>query len=138
MALDKSVASGKRFGARYGRKVRHTFSKIEAEQRKAHKCPYCHEQKVTRLAVGIWTCKKCNSKFTGRAYTIPKKVIIKEEVSKREEVEIEEEKTEETEDEEKPQKYKEIKAESDEVEEQPELEDEEIEKPKKAKKKKEY
>ena len=32
MALDKSVSSGKRFGSRYGRKVRHKFSKIEAEQ----------------------------------------------------------------------------------------------------------
>lgn len=135
MVLDKAVASGKRFGARYGRKVRHKFSRIEAEQRKAHKCPYCHEPKVTRIAVGIWTCKKCNSKFTGRAYTIPKKVIIKKEISKREEVELEEEKAEKTE--EKPQKYKEKKVGSDDVEEQAELKEEKIAKPKKAKKKKE-
>jgi len=123
MALDKSVASGKRFGARYGRKVRHTFSKIEAEQHKAHKCPYCHELKVSRLAVGIWQCKKCNSKFTGKAYTIPKKVVIKEEVSKKDQVMIEEEETTKTEvpEDEKPQKYKEERVEVE--DEQPELEE---------------
>ena len=76
MVLEKTVASGKRFGTRYGRRIRHKFSKIEAEQKKGHKCPYCHEPKVRRVAAGIWNCTKCKSKFTGRAYTIPKKVII--------------------------------------------------------------
>ena len=110
MVLEKTVASGKRFGARYGRRIRHKFSKIEAEQRKGHKCPYCHEPRVKRIASGIWNCTKCNTKFTGRAYTIPKKVIIKEEAAKEGIVEIREEKEEKKEaKEEKPQKYKENK-----------------------------
>jgi large subunit ribosomal protein L37Ae len=111
MATEKVAAAGKRFGVRYGRSIRYKFSKIEAEQKKGHKCPYCHEPKVGRLAVGIWQCSKCKSKFTGRAYTIPKKVIIKEEAPQEEIIAgIEEDKAEEKE-EEKPQKYKEKKVE---------------------------
>lgn len=111
MALDKTVSSGKRFGSRYGRRLRHKFAKIEAEQKKGHKCPYCSEPKVKRVAAGIWLCKKCNSKFTGRAYTVPKKVIIRAEAVKEEIEEFkEEEKTEEKKpEEEKPKKYKEKK-----------------------------
>jgi len=105
MVLDKTVASGKRFGARYGRRIRHKFSKIEAEQRKGHKCPYCHEPKVKRVSLGIWNCTKCKSKFTGRAYTLPKKVIIQEEASKEKIVKVTEEKIEKKE--EKAEKYKE-------------------------------
>ena len=111
MALDKSLSSAKRFGARYGRKVRHRFAKIESEQKKAHKCPYCGEPKVKRIAAGIWNCKKCSAKFTGKAYTIPKKVIIRAAAAAgREEIEAmeeQEEVQEEMPDEEKPQKYKE-------------------------------
>jgi len=111
MKLEKSLASGKRFGARYGRRVRHKFSKVESEQKRAHKCPYCSDFKVRRLAVGIWSCSKCGAKFTGRAYTIPKKVIIKEEVAKEEVIakEKKEEKKEKKPGEEKPKKYKERK-----------------------------
>ena len=72
----------KRFGARYGGGVKHDFAKIEALQRKKYKCPYCHSFKVKRIAVGIWHCRKCNAKFTGKAYTVPKKVVIKEEIKK--------------------------------------------------------
>ncbi|MBI2652557.1 hypothetical protein HYX00_03780, partial [Candidatus Woesearchaeota archaeon] len=53
-------------------------SKIETEQRKLHKCPYCHKIAVKRIAVGIWNCKKCNVKFTGKAYSVSKKIITKE------------------------------------------------------------
>lgn len=110
MARDRTLSSAKRFGSRYGRRVRHKFAKVEAEQKKAHKCPYCSEPKVKRVAAGIWECRKCGSKFTGRAYTVPKKVVIKEEAAKEEFVEEEkEEKKEEgkKEEEEKPKKYKE-------------------------------
>ncbi|MEK6827838.1 MAG: 50S ribosomal protein L37ae [Nanoarchaeota archaeon] len=72
------LGSVKRFGARYGRKLKVKFSKIEIEQRKLHKCPYCNKTAVKRMAVGIWNCKKCNAKFTGKAYSISKKIIIKE------------------------------------------------------------
>jgi ribosomal protein L37AE/L43A len=28
--------------------------------------------RVKRVAVGIWFCKKCKAKFTGKAYTLAK------------------------------------------------------------------
>ena len=80
MKIEEKVGLGsvKRFGARYGRKLKVKFSKIETEQRKFHKCPYCNKVAVKRVAVGIWNCKKCNAKFTGKAYSVSKKIIIKE------------------------------------------------------------
>ena len=72
------LGSVKRFGARYGRKLKLKFSKIETEQRKLHKCPYCNKTAVKRVAVGIWHCRKCNAKFTGKAYSISRKITAKE------------------------------------------------------------
>ncbi|MBN2111546.1 50S ribosomal protein L37ae [Candidatus Woesearchaeota archaeon] len=111
MALEKELTSGRRFGSRYGRRMRHKFSKVEAEQRKSHKCPYCSDDKVKRVSAGIWNCKKCGSVFTGRAYTVPKKIVLKEEVKKEVIEEVEEEKTKKKK-EEKPKKYKENKKEA--------------------------
>jgi len=68
----------KRFGARYGSKVKQKYGKIEAMQKEKSKCPYCNAPKTKRVAVGIWNCKKCGAKFTGKAYSI-KKSIKKEE-----------------------------------------------------------
>lgn len=67
----KAYGSVKRFGARYGRKLKHKVGKIEAERRKSM-CPYCSSKNIVREAAGIWTCKKCKSKFTGRAYNVRK------------------------------------------------------------------
>ena len=79
-AEEKSgLGSAKRFGARYGRKLKIRFSKIETEQRKLHKCPYCNKIAVKRIAVGIWNCRKCSAKFTGKAYSVTKKITLKEE-----------------------------------------------------------
>jgi|TARA_B100002003_G_scaffold149320_1_gene138433 large subunit ribosomal protein L37Ae len=80
MVIKEKLGSAKRFGARYGRKTKEKFAKVEKEQRKLHKCPYCNNIKVKRIAVGIWNCKKCNAKFAGKAYSIRKKIITKEEV----------------------------------------------------------
>jgi large subunit ribosomal protein L37Ae len=92
--IDK-LGSAKRFGSRYGTKTKHKFAKIEKEQRKKHKCPYCHYTAVRRLALGIWLCKKCDSKFTGKAYTIAKPVIPKGIAKEKVEQSTEEEKVEE-------------------------------------------
>lgn len=70
MAIKHRPGSVKRFGARYGRGVKLKFGTIEAEQRRDHICPYCRAVRVRRVAVGIWKCRKCGSKFTGRAYTV--------------------------------------------------------------------
>ena len=34
--------------------------------------PYCNYEKVKRLFIGVWNCKKCGAKFSGKAYTIGK------------------------------------------------------------------
>ena len=78
----KNLGSVKRFGARYGRRVKHKLAEIEAVQKGKHTCPYCRAPKVKRMAAGIWECKKCESKFTGRAYSIRKSVIKEEEKEK--------------------------------------------------------
>ena len=95
MKTKENLGSVKRFGARYGRKLKLKFSKIETEQRKLHKCPYCNKTAVKRIAVGIWSCKKCNAKFTGKAYSISKKIIIKEITAPQEEQLVIKEETEE-------------------------------------------
>jgi large subunit ribosomal protein L37Ae len=68
----KQLGSIKRFGTRYGRTNKHKLAAIENEQKRAHACPVCHYDKVTRLSNGIWTCTKCKAKFTSRAYAITK------------------------------------------------------------------
>jgi large subunit ribosomal protein L37Ae len=77
--LTSNSLSAKRFGPRYGRTNKEKFSKIENEQRKLHKCPYCSYTQVKRVAVGIWQCRKCNARFTGGAYSIEKKTFEEEE-----------------------------------------------------------
>ncbi|PIY60722.1 50S ribosomal protein L37ae [Candidatus Woesearchaeota archaeon CG_4_10_14_0_8_um_filter_47_5] len=63
----------KRFGVRYGRGVKQKFADVEVHQKKPQKCPYCNNTAgVKRIAVGIWHCKRCSSKFTGGAYYLAK------------------------------------------------------------------
>jgi len=77
--MKSKLGSAKRFGARYGRTVKHNLAKIEKMQREATKCPFCLYNKVKRVAMGIYTCKKCEAKFASRAYTIaPIKEILQE------------------------------------------------------------
>lgn len=83
MAKILKLGSTKRFGARYGRSVKEKLAEIEKEQRKKHKCPYCNQFKVKRVAVGIWYCRKCKTKFAGKAYSLKEK-IFDEEVSEEE------------------------------------------------------
>ena len=64
----KKVKSAGKFGARYGKTIRGKVAAIEAVQRRKHKCPYCERFTVRRVAAGIWECKKCHAKFTGKAY----------------------------------------------------------------------
>jgi large subunit ribosomal protein L37Ae len=90
MAKNKGIGSVKRYGPRYGRRVKHKLAKIEAVQKGKQKCPYCSAERVKRLSTGIWICRKCDSKFTGKAYSI-KKIIIKEEEEKAPESKAEEE-----------------------------------------------
>lgn len=60
--------SAKRYGVRYGRRLRDKVGKIEAEKRNSNICPFCHYKRVSRVAAGIWLCNKCSVKFADRAY----------------------------------------------------------------------
>ena len=62
--------STNRFGARYGRRIKDLFYSIEKEEKQKHKCPYCTYKQTKRVAKGIFVCKKCKSKFTGKAYVM--------------------------------------------------------------------
>ncbi len=67
--------SAKRYGVRYGRKLREKVGKIEQVRRETNVCPYCkYEQQLKRLSAGIFHCLKCNTKFTGRAYYVGRKL----------------------------------------------------------------
>ena len=66
----KMAGSSKRFGARYGRKIRARIEKIESELKKKHLCPSCQKQRVKRIAKGIWGCRKCGATFAAKAYKI--------------------------------------------------------------------
>ncbi len=83
MAQKNVYGSVKRFGARYGRRLREKLGKIEQEQHKLHRCPYCQFVKAKRVSVGIWECRKCESKFTNKAYTVgklnPIKIVVQTE-----------------------------------------------------------
>lgn len=77
---DKKTGSVKRFGPRYGNTVKARLGKIEAEQKKNHKCPYCTYEQVKQDSVGIFICNKCGAKFASKAYTIAKIAPIKTKV----------------------------------------------------------
>lgn len=84
MVETEKYGSVKRFGPRYGRTLKERFGKIETEQRKKQKCPYCSALKVKRIAIGIWGCKKCGAKFTGKAYSVSKKITFEEKTPEQE------------------------------------------------------
>lgn len=63
--MPRKNKSSKRFGSRYGSKIRKNVD--EAESRDNYKCPECGG-KLEREAAGVWKCKSCNTKMTGGAY----------------------------------------------------------------------
>ena len=70
--MAKKTKTLKGVGSRYGRTVRQRMESIRRLQKAKYKCPYCSAQKVAQESIGIWECKKCGAKFTGKAYTISK------------------------------------------------------------------
>ena len=64
----KKVGSTGRFGPRYGTTVKQKLLEVEKKQKKKYKCPSCQKIAVKRLAKGIWSCKICMHKFSGKAY----------------------------------------------------------------------
>lgn len=66
----KVVGPAGKFGAGFGIKIRRRYAKIISEKKKKKKCPYCRSESVKWIAVGIFHCRKCGAKFTGKAYTL--------------------------------------------------------------------
>jgi len=65
----KKLKSAARFGSRYGRKIKKKIKEIEELQRKKQRCIFCGKT-ARRLAFGIYQCKNCGKKFTGKAYYV--------------------------------------------------------------------
>ena len=66
----KKTKSAGRFGSRYGKRVRVKLVKVETDQRKKQKCPFCEKLGVKRLSKGIWQCSKCKKKFADDTYKL--------------------------------------------------------------------
>ena len=64
--MPRKNKSSKRFGARYGSKIRRNVDKAESRD---EDCPEC-SGKLERTAAGVWTCRKCGTKFAGGAYSM--------------------------------------------------------------------
>ena len=68
MVRTKRVGSTGRFGVRYGTTVKQKVLAIEKKQRLKYECPSCTKVAVKRVAKGIWSCKKCDHTFAGKAF----------------------------------------------------------------------
>ena len=64
------LKSTKRFGARYGKRIRAKVEIVEEKLKNWQKCPYCTALRVKRKFKGVWECKKCENIFTGKAYEV--------------------------------------------------------------------
>ncbi len=60
--------SAKRYGARYGKRIRSKVSEVENIEKSKHECPGCGSKSIRREAKGIWKCKKCGKKVAGGAW----------------------------------------------------------------------
>ena len=79
MAKKQGLGSVKRFGTRYGRTTRFKTAQVESlYYGKKLKCPYCAKNSVKRAFVGVWQCRKCDAKFTAKAYSIEKETVAME------------------------------------------------------------
>lgn len=68
MGSTKKLGRAARFGGRYGFKVKYRWLAVDVPQHQKHVCPSCGYQKVRRLDVGVFSCKKCSFRFAGGAY----------------------------------------------------------------------
>jgi len=64
----KKIKAAGKFGAGYGRNVRHRFNTVEAMQRTRQQSPFHPGGRAVRIAAGIWKCEKTGKVFAGNAY----------------------------------------------------------------------
>ena len=89
MKAGKHSKAVKRLGSRYGKRTRERLSKVEVTSKTTHKCPYCNYISAKKVANGIFSCNKCSSKFTGKAYAPMKKKTSKSQTQKTVQIEDE-------------------------------------------------
>ena len=68
--MAKKRTSLKGLGARYGIKIRKSYSLVHRKMKAKRKCPECGSIQFGRQVIGIWACKKCGFKIAGIAYDI--------------------------------------------------------------------
>ena len=68
--MAKGKKSLKGLGARYGIKIRKQYTKVHLQLKGKRTCPECGSPKFGRVAVGIWSCRKCGFKVAGAAYDV--------------------------------------------------------------------
>jgi large subunit ribosomal protein L37Ae len=68
--MAKKRTSLKGLGARYGIKIRKSYSLVHRKMKAKRKCPECGSIQFGRQVIGIWACKKCGFKIAGLAYDI--------------------------------------------------------------------
>lgn len=66
----KKVKAAGRYGSKYGIRIRKRIIAIENLQRKKQQCIFCNKLGAKRIAYGIYKCKACGKKFTGKAYIV--------------------------------------------------------------------
>eukprot|EP01067_Filipodium_phascolosomae_P009088 Filipodium_phascolosomae@DN8011_c0_g1_i1.p1 len=64
----KKVGIVGKYGTRYGASLRKQAKKFEISKRVAYSCTFCGRDRVKRIAVGIWKCKKCQRVYSGGAW----------------------------------------------------------------------
>ncbi|MBS7630667.1 transposase [Candidatus Bathyarchaeota archaeon] len=64
----KKRGFGPKLRTRAGFSVRKRWIKIVSRMEAPHTCPSCMNQKVRRMSIGIWECRKCGFQFAGGAY----------------------------------------------------------------------
>jgi len=68
--MAKKRTSLKGLGARYGIKIRKSYSLVHRKMKAKRKCPECGSFQFGRQVIGIWSCKKCGFKMAGTAYDV--------------------------------------------------------------------
>jgi len=68
--MAKKRTSLKGLGARYGIKIRKSYSLVHRKMKAKRRCPECGSIQFGRQVIGIWACKKCGFKIAGTAYDI--------------------------------------------------------------------
>ena len=60
----------KGLGIRFGATVRKRYSKAYRTLKQKRRCPSCGSYKFSRIALGIWYCRKCRYKVAAGAYDV--------------------------------------------------------------------